>query len=314
MPLKIYDRRKFLQLNSTLVMASVVPTSFFAKKYKPLLSFSTLGCPDWDFEKIVAFAAANKYDGIEIRGIQREMYLPKSPIFSEENIRTTIQMMKDRNLKLVDLGSSATLHFPEGDERKKNLDEGKRFIDLAQQISCPYVRVYPNNFPKDQDKQPTKELIAKGLLELGDYAKGSNVTVLMETHGDAVYIADILDIAKASAHEHVGLVWDPYNMWSVTKESPESAYETLKKYIKHTHIKDARQINGKAQFVLLGTGNSYIFEAINVLVKNKFPGYYSFEWEKLWHPEIDDPEIAIADYPKAMARLLQKPAHVSSLY
>ena len=314
MPLKIYDRRKFLQLNTILVMASVVPTSFSAKKYKPLLSFSTLGCPDWDFEKIVAFAAANKYDGIEIRGIQREMYLPKSPIFSKENIRTTIQMMKDRNLKLVDLGSSATLHFPEGDERKKNLDEGKRFIDLAQQISCPYVRVYPNNFPKDQDKQPTKELIAKGLLELGDYAKGSNVTVLMETHGDAVYIADILDIAKASAHEHVGLVWDPYNMWSVTKESPESAYETLKKYIKHTHIKDARQINGKAQFVLLGTGDSYIFEAINILVKNKFAGYYSFEWEKLWHPEIDDPEIAIADYPKAMARLLQKPAHVSGLY
>ena len=314
MPLKIYDRRKFLQLNTILVMASVVPTSFSAKKYEPLLSFSTLGCPDWDFEKIVAFAAANKYDGIEIRGIQREMYLPKSPIFSKENIRTTIQMMKDRNLKLVDLGSSATLHFPEGDERKKNLDEGKRFIDLAQQISCPYVRVYPNNFPKDQDKQPTKELIAKGLLELGDYAKGSNVTVLMETHGDAVYIADILDIAKASAHEHVGLVWDPYNMWSVTKESPESAYETLKKYIKHTHIKDARQINGKAQFVLLGTGDSYIFEAINILVKNKFAGYYSFEWEKLWHPEIDDPEIAIADYPKAMARLLQKPAHVSSLY
>jgi sugar phosphate isomerase/epimerase len=313
MPLKKYDRREFLQLNSTLLMATVIPTSFSAKKYKPLLSFSTLGCPDWDFQKIVAFAAANKYDGIEIRGIQRELYLPKLPVFSKENINTTIQKMKDRHLKFVDLGSSATLHFPEGDERQKNLDEGKRFIDLAQQIACPYIRVYPNNFPKDQDKKATKELIVKGLLELGDYAKGSNVSVLMETHGDVLYIADIADIAKASEHEHVGLVWDAYNMWSITKESPATAYEALKKYIKHTHIKDARLINGKAQFVLLGTGDSYIFEAIDILVKNKFPGYYSFEWEKLWHPEIADPEIALGDYPKAMARHLQKPSHISSL-
>jgi sugar phosphate isomerase/epimerase len=313
MSLKKYNRRKFLQINSNLLLAALIPSSFHNKKYKPLLSFSTLGCPDWNFEKIVAFASSHNYNGIEIRGIQREMYLPKSPVFSKESMNASIQLMKDRNLQFVNLGSSATLHFPEGDERQKNLDEGKRFIDLAQQIGCPYIRVYPNNFPKDQDKNKTKDLIAKGLLELGDYAKGSKVTVLMETHGDAVYIADIADIAKASEHPHVGLVWDGYNMWSVTKESPASAYEALKKYIKHTHIKDARQINGKQQFVLLGTGDSHIFEAIDILVKNKFPGYYSFEWEKLWHPEIDDPEIAIADYPKAMARLLQKPSHISTL-
>jgi sugar phosphate isomerase/epimerase len=76
-----------------------------------LLSFSTLGCPDWDFQKIVAFAAANKYDGIEIRGIQRELYLPKLPVFSKENINTTIQKMKDRHLKFVDLGSSRHIAF-----------------------------------------------------------------------------------------------------------------------------------------------------------------------------------------------------------
>src|SRR5882672_7552398 len=273
MPLKNYKRREFLQLNSTLLLLAAIPTSFSNKKYKPLLSFSTLGCPDWSFEKIVDFAVANKYNGIEIRGIQREMYLPKSPVFGKENINTTLRMMKEKNLKFVNLGSSATLHFPEGDERQKNLDEGKRFIDLAQQIACPYIRVFPNNFPKDQDKKATKDLIANGLLELGDYANGSNVTVLMETHGDAVYIADITDIAKASAHAHTGLVWDAYNMWSITKESPASAYEALKKYIKHTHIKDARQINGKEQYVLLGTGDSYIFEAIDILAKNKFPGY-----------------------------------------
>jgi len=50
----------------------------------------------------------------------------------------------------------------------------------------------------------------------------------------------------------------------------------------------------------MGKGEVPIFEAIDILHKNNYSGYYSFEWEKLWHPEIDEPEIALADYPKAM--------------
>jgi len=50
----------------------------------------------------------------------------------------------------------------------------------------------------------------------------------------------------------------------------------------------------------LGQGEVPIFEAINVLSKGGYKGYYSFEWEKLWHPEIVEPEIALADYSKVM--------------
>jgi hypothetical protein len=37
-----------------------------------------------------------------------------------------------------------------------------------------------------------------------------------------------------------------------------------------------------------------------------YKGYYSFEWEKLWHPEIADPEIALADYSKVMKAYFKK--------
>ena len=49
-------------------------------------------------------------------------------------------------------------------------------------------------------------------------------------------------------------------------------------------------------------GEVPIFEAIDALQKGGYKGYYSFEWEKLWHPEIAAPEIAIADYPVAMKK------------
>ncbi len=100
--------------------------------------------------------------------------------------------MQDKGLHFVGLGSSATMHFAGAAERIKNLEEGRRFIDLAQEIDCPFVRVFPNNFPKEQQRDQTIDLISQGLLELADHAAGSKVTVLMETHGDLVKTDDLL--------------------------------------------------------------------------------------------------------------------------
>jgi sugar phosphate isomerase/epimerase len=105
---------------------------------------------------------------------------------------------------------------------------------------------------------------------------------------------------EAAKHPQVGLVWDPANMYLETNEFPEIAYRELKPYIHHAHIKDAKKIDGKISFHFLGEGNLPIYNAIDALYHGGYKGYYSFEWEKLWHPEIADPELALADYPKKM--------------
>jgi len=294
------SRRNFLKA-TTLSGLAFATSSFDLKKYTPLLSFSTLGCPDWSFETIVNFATNNHYNGIEIRGIKRELDLSKCPEFnSKENIQASLKLAQSKGLKFVDLGSSAEMHHSDETEKQKNLDAAKRFIDLAEQLNCPYVRVFPNDFPQDRERNATMEVIAKNLSVLGDYAKATNVTVLMETHGEVVHADDVKKIMQSAQSPHVGLVWDIVNMWSVTKEPPSVVYEKLKNYIHHTHIKDLKIIDGKEHYVLLGKGESPIFEAIDILAKNNYKGYYSFEWEKMWHPEIEDPEVALADYPKAM--------------
>jgi len=141
----------------------------------------------------------------------------------------------------------------------------------------------------------------------------------METHGDLVESALLEQIMKGAQSPHTGLIWDIYNMWSITKEPPALVYPKLKKYIRHTHIKDGKTlggqmvdgkvVDGKEQYLLLGQGESPIFEAIGLLYEGGYTGYYSFEWEKLWHPEIAEPELALADYPKAMKKFF----HLASL-
>jgi len=298
-----FTRKEFLQNSAILLAAAMTSSNFAFGKEKPLLAFSTLGCPDWSFQQIVDFAVANAYTGLEIRGIKRQMDLTKCDEFSSpERIKSTLSLMKEKGLKFINLGASANMHFHEGPEKEKSMTEAKSFIDLAQKINCPFVRVFPNKFPKDRERDQTINTVAENLLSLGDYAKSRNVTVLLETHGDFSGSDDILKVMKIASHPNVALVWDIANMWTITKESPSVVYKKLKKYIRHTHLKDARLNGDKLEYTLLSQGVVPIFEAIDILSKDGYKGYYSFEWEKLWHPEIAEPEIALADFPKVMRK------------
>ena len=318
------SRRNFLLSSAGLLSvtrlvageANAVTGADLFKKVPPL-SFSTLGCPEWTFPSIMDFAKKNGYTGIEVRGIRKQMDLVKCPEFSSaENIAATLRQMGDHGLRFVNLGSSAELHHADAATRQKNLDEARRFIDLAQQLHCPYVRVFPNKFPKEQERAATRELIVAGLKELGAYARHSGVVVLMETHGDLVASAEIEEIMRSVDDKNTGLIWDVYNMWSITRERPSDVYPRLKPYIRHTHIKDGktvgghdengRIVDGKEQYLFLGQGDSPIFEAIGLLYESGYKGFYSFEWEKLWHPEIAEPELALADYPKKMKSFFSK--------
>lgn len=300
-----HTRKEFLQKAVLMTAAILANSAFSYAKQKPMLAFSTLGCPDWTFQQIVDFASKHGYTGLEIRGIKRQMDLTKCDEFSTpEKIKATLLLMKEKGLKFINLGASANMHFHEGPEKEKSMVEAMAFIDLAQKINCPFVRVFPNKFPKEREREQTIQTVAENLLTLGEYAKSRKVIVLLETHGDFSGSDDILKVMKLVNHSHVALVWDIANMWTITKESPALVYQKLKKYIRHTHIKDAKIKGDKLQYTLLGQGDVPIFDAIDILNKDGYEGYFSFEWEKLWHPEIAEPEIALADFPIAIQKHL----------
>jgi sugar phosphate isomerase/epimerase len=56
--------------------------------------------------------------------------------------------------------------------------------------------------------------------------------------------------------------------------------------------------------VLTGTGDIPVKETVRVLATGGYKGYYCFEWEKRWHPDIDEPEVAFPQYAKVMRQYL----------
>lgn len=301
-------RRDFLAAGA--VSALVSQWSWAADTRLPL-AFSTLGCPVWDWIKILTFAQANGFAAIELRGLMGNMDLPTSPEFAAGRIAQTRKEVADHGLQISDLGASAQMHLADPVERAKQLADAQRFIDLASMLEVPYVRVFGNEI-----KGPREEVIvrvADGLHQLGEYGAPKGVTVLIESHGDFVESPTLREVLTRAQSKNVALLWDAHHTYVSGHEQPEKTVVDLGPWIRHTHLKDSVPDSKGRKYVLLGTGDVPVERQVQALRKFQhdghigYSGYYCFEWEKMWHPDLQEPEVAFPDYAKVMTRYLGEP-------
>jgi sugar phosphate isomerase/epimerase len=296
-------RRDFLE-RLALILAALPGTIHAAGESFPI-GFSTLGCPSWDWLKILDFAKQNGFAAVELRGLEGTMDLPSRPEFAAARLEQSKKEIASRGLRISCVSSSANLHDT-GPQHEQQLADARRFIDLASQLGAPYVRVFGNKLVGPRAAAIAH--VAASLAELGDYAGPKNVTVLVESHGDFTDSPTLKEILEKAASSHVGLLWDAHNTYVDGKEDPAITVGQLGKYIRHTHLKDSRMEGGADHYVLTGRGDVPVKRQVELLVAAGYAGCYSFEWEKAWHPEIEEPEVAIADFARVVVEYLQAAA------
>jgi sugar phosphate isomerase/epimerase len=303
------SRRQFLKTLSAVALSQAIISPLFGKTEKSRIpiAFSTLGCPAWDWPRILEFAHQHGFSAIELRGLQGNMDLPSNAIFAADRIEQTKKEIRDHKLRIACVSSSANLYIEDSDKRTKELADARRFIDLASTLGAPYVRVFGGKAQSDNapvPDNPTKARVAAGLRELGQYAGPKSVTVIIESHDHFTSSATLKDVLKAADSEHVGLLWDAHHTFAASNEDPEFTVKHLGPWIRHTHLKDSVGKGEDRKYVLTGTGNVPIERQIKALQSIGYKGFYCFEWEKVWHPDLADPEIAITDFAHVVGQCL----------
>ena len=244
------------------------------------------------------------YAGIELRGIQMQMDLTRLPEFTGTRIAESRKDVEALGLTISDLGASARMHESDPKVRAAQLDEGRRFVDLASQLGVRYVRVFGDKIPPGEVKADVTARVVDGLRTLGEHARGSGVTIIIESHGDFTDSATLQDLLQRSAMDTVALLWDAHHTFVAGKEQPAATFAALGKYVRHTHLKDSRPAGAERRYVLTGTGEVPVRETVAVLSRAGYRGFYGFEWEKGWHPEIEEPEVAFPHFVETMKKYL----------
>jgi sugar phosphate isomerase/epimerase len=296
------NRRTFMAALAASAAAPAVLRAQRTRRYP--IAFSTLGCPSWNWKTILEQADRLGYAAIELRGVADEMDLTKVPELSGSRLDTTKKDLSALGIVVSDLGASAVMHET-GATREKALDEGRRFIDLAHAMGVKYVRMFGDKLPPGEPREAVIARVIEGFQQMAAHAKPAGVTVLMESHGDFTHSKDIDAVHSGVASDAFAVLWDAHHTYVDGHEPPAATYAALGRWIRHTHLKDSTPAGADRRYVLTGTGDVPVKSQVQVLVTAGYKGFYCFEWEKKWHPEIEEPEVAFPHYARTMTQYLE---------
>ena len=263
------------------------------------LAFSTLGCPGWELEAIVASARKLGYDGVELRAVGGSLDLLGRAEFAPAQLGTTRSLFEDAGVEICCVDTSCVFHSPEALERANQVRIAIAHAEVASKLGAPLIRVFPDKIQSGAQRDETRDWIAASLREIAERMP-NDVNVGLETHGDFARADYAVEIVTLANHPRVKLIWDVANSVAAGDEIAQAA-QVVQPYLAHVHLRDAKPVAGSEHWlpVLAGTGRVSFVDALAAIKELNYDGFVSFEWEKHWHPEIEEPEVALPDFINA---------------
>lgn len=190
---------------------------------------------DWDVETIIKNLEAAGFEAVELRTGHKHGVEPSTSAQERERVRRRFEQSK---VRLLSYGTTCEFHSPDASVRRKNIEEGMKFIDLAHDTGAWGVKVRPNGLPKEVSQETTIRNIGTSLRELGQYGAGRGVEIWLEVHGRETSAPPICAaIMKVADRDNVGVCWNS-NANDIVNGSVKPSFDLLKKWIKSAHINE----------------------------------------------------------------------------
>lgn len=275
------------------------------------IAFSTLGCPDFDWADIYSMAKDIGFDGIEIRGLGKDIFAVAAKPFTEAQLPLTAKKLSELHLEIPCLSSGCCLKFD--DKKEENHIEILQYIELAAKLKTPYIRILADLDPQ-ANGEVDDEVVLAALKRLIPIAEARGVVLLVETNGvyaDTKRLCNLLNHAESDA---VGALWDLHHPYRYVGESAGQTVQNLGVYIKYVHVKDSVMEDGKISYRMMGEGDMPIDDFMNALRSINYDGYVSLEWVKRWAPDLSDAGIVFPQFAHFMSRYMEKGVQTGRLF
>ena len=190
---------------------------------------------DWDIDTIIKNCEETGFEGVELRTTHKhgvEISLDKA---QRAEVK---QRFAASRVRLMSLGTTCEFESPDPAVVEKNIEETRRWCELAQDLGCVGVKVRPNGFPKDVPEDKTLDQIGHALARCGDIARDHGVEIWLEVHGTGTMLPhNTHHILSVANHPAVGACWNS-NDTDVVDGSVKPSFDLLKPWIRSCHINE----------------------------------------------------------------------------
>ena len=272
------------------------------------IAFTTLGCPGWDLDTMCRRGREYGYEGVDFRGYLETLDITTLPLFTRD-VSKVRRRLGDAGLKVS--GISTSIRVCDEAQLSANLEEARRTIDVARELGTRNLRVFGGG---DLEKHSRYELARTGcetVSRLLGLDGASEMRWLFETHDNWVKASDCKLLLDAVPNTAFGVLWDIGHTPRVGGETPAQTWDAVGGRIGYTHLKDAthdpkhpQAMQDGWRYVLPGQGQLPLADAVALLRSHGYDGWYLFEHEKRWHPELTEPEVAFPAYAQWVRGLI----------
>lgn len=246
------------------------------------LAFSTLGCPTWTVEQAVEAAVAYGYAGIEWRCADGGLLGPGT---DADVYRRIGRMSRDAGVAVACLDTSCAFVQTGAERHPAVIEECTTMARHAADIGAPSIRVFAGRIGRADARDlvgPAVDALRTAL----DDARTVGVDLVIETHDDWSRSDRIALLTEGVPG--LGVCWDVVHTHRAG-EAPLRTLEALRDRVRLVHVKDARG----GDLVACGQGDVPLAGIADLLRNAGYDGFVSFEWEKLWHPTLAEPDEAL---------------------
>ncbi len=260
------------------------------------IAFTTLGCPNWDLDTICQKGREYGFDGVDFRGYLNEIDITKLALFTTQGAETKRRLAE---AGLAVSGISSSIKVCEAERKVENIEEAKRTIELANKLDCEHVRVFGGGILDGANHEELAKIGLDCVQAVLDLDGASGLHWLFETHDNWVTSSNCRLLLNHIDNPAFGALWDMGHTARVGGETPEQTWAAIGSRVGYTHVKDAiydtshpQAMSDGWRYVLPGTGQLPLVEAIGVLRQHGYDGWIMYELEKRWHADLEEPEIA----------------------
>lgn len=188
----------------------------------------------WDLTKLIEVARANGYAGIEFRadaGHEHGVELARTA--SER--RQIRDRLEDAYLEAVGIGTGCRYESPDPATRRAQIEQTKRFVELAAEVGSTRVRVFGNNLPDGVRRDDCVAYVGESLRTLGEFSEPFGVDVLLEMHGQFNFWGFAKAAVELANHPRVAIVYNCDRL-DLVGGSVAATYSRVRSHIRHVHL------------------------------------------------------------------------------
>ena len=190
---------------------------------------------DWDIETLIKNCEETGFDAVELRTTHKHGV--ELPLTKEQRAEVRRRFENSR-VRLLSLGTTCEYHSPDLAGLEKNMEETRRWCELAHDLGCLGVKVRPNGFAGGIPHAKTLEQIGRALAKCGNTARDLGVEIWLEVHGpETQRPPNIHRIMEVCNHPAVGVCWNS-NDTDVANGSVKQSFDLLRPWLRHCHINE----------------------------------------------------------------------------